>query len=173
MRILGNGVDAPFGLKPWGRQRSFRWVYVEASATAIYQFSPVYGGANGGVNIVTAEAGGVSSGYVLGTALQYRASTATAGWIMICDDPDQIYEIQGDDGSGTPAQADVNANAVMIATHTPTYRTSAIELDVSSVANTATHQLRIIGKNESDSWGAYTRYLVRINYHDSLDTTGI
>lgn len=168
MRINGTGTDRPFGCKPAGRIKSTRFVYKDASAACIYQFAPLTAEADGGV--VPAAA----AGYICGTSLQYSA-TGTAGWILMADDPEQLYEIQGDDtGTHTPSQADVGSLADLVSTHTPNLHVSAIELDTSDInqAN-ADSSFLIVGKNESDEWGQYVRYLVKIHYHQRLDTTGV
>jgi hypothetical protein len=105
----------------------------------------------------------------------YRPASV-AGYGLISDDPNQLYEIQEDSVGGalTAAAASDNANLVAGAGSTIT-AASGWQLQSSSVATTNTLQLRILrGQQRVDNTiGVNFKWLVKINLHSISSTTGV
>lgn len=97
---------------------------------------------------------------------------STGMYVLVCDDPSAIYDIQSDDDSETGGLEHVGSNADFVAgsgTNTTT-GFSSMKLDTTSATTTATLPLKIVGcVNEPghdisvNSTGL--RYLVKINMH--------
>lgn len=163
-------VDGPFGLRPVTHKNGNPWngaarhYYIPAGdATALFIGDPViivgdsndneiFGFPPGSLSEVTRATVGDTnaiSGVVIGvlpddqTSLQYRAAS-TERVLLVCDDPDVIFEIQAD---GTLTADSVGLNAVLIATHSgnTAFGISGMELDTTSdvPAADATNQLYI------------------------------
>lgn len=150
-------VDGPFGLRPVqhkngnpynGKARAY---YVPATdVTAIFIGDPViivgdsndneiFGFPPGSLSEVTQATVGDTNpitGVVIGvipddqTSLVYRAAS-TERVLMVCDDPDVLFEIQAD---GTLNADDIGLNAVLIATQSgnTVFGWSGMELDTTS-----------------------------------------
>jgi len=110
------------------------------------------------------------------TRQTYVAGTVAADIMaMVVDDPDALFQLQA---NGTLAQATLGANAALIQTTAGagTYMPSGLQLQISSVATTATLPIRIVdfvnapGSTVGD---AFTDVIVRINIHFQRQTTGI
>lgn len=91
----------------------------------------------------------------------------TAGKIIadVIDDPAQMFLIQVDE---SVAQADVGKNADVVGTGgSTTNGTSSMELDSSTIANTAALNLKIIGLYDvpGNSFGTNAVVVVKINEH--------
>jgi hypothetical protein len=137
--------------------------------------------ADGVASVVIAAAGDTLRGVVVGVvpetadSLIYRASSTTR-YLMVCDDPDIIFEIQADNGGANLALIDVGENADILVTGGSTVTgTSATELD-SSTHVTTTAQLRILGFSQrADNVPAsdYAKVLVLINEHELKSTAGV
>lgn len=164
--------DAPFGLRPVKHKGgapyngAFNLYYIPSGdSTAVFIGDPVtiVGDSNdneingfppGSLSEVartTVGDGNAISGVVVGVLASTRDSTtyrvaSTERILMVCDDPDVIYEIQAD---GTLTADDVGLNAVLIATHSGSTITgrSGIELDTTSdtPAADSSNQLYIVG----------------------------
>ena len=111
----------------------------------------------------------MSGGSILLDTPQYRAAS-TACYILVCDAPDVIYEVEAVTGSNASysfAVADVglNADASTVAGSTVT-GTSAAALNMAGAAVTATLQFKIMGvvqRPDNEITGAATKVLVKIN----------
>jgi len=110
------------------------------------------------------------------TRQTYVAGTVAADIMaMVVDDPDALFQLQA---NGTLAQATLGSNAALIQTTAgvSTYMPSGLQLQISSVATTATLPIRIVdfvnapGSTVGD---AFTDVIVRINIHFQRQTTGI
>jgi hypothetical protein len=106
--------------------------------------------------------------YVSGTV-------ATDIMAMVVDDPDALFQLQA---NGTLAQASLGANAAIIQTvaGAGTYMPSGLQLQISSVATTATLPVRIVdfvNAPGSTIGDAFTDVIVRINTHFQRQTSGI
>lgn len=86
--------------------------------------------------------------------------------MLVCVDLDAVYEVQGDSATAGAA-TDVGSNADLVYTHSGSTATgySGAELDVSTVATTATLQLKILGfaPTLSNEIGTNAKYMVTVN----------
>ena len=100
--------------------------------------------------------------------------TGTTAWAYVCDDPDALFEIQA---NGTLGQNALGTNAALVQTAGSTATgNSAVSLNASTIANTATLPLRIVDyvRRPGSALGdAYTDVIVRINTHFNRSATGI
>lgn len=175
-------ADVAFGLAPvlpkGGVVQTTEYYVPASDNTALFIGDPVTiagsGDALGVPSIARSTAGSGNSitGVVVGfrpdaniVANGYRAA-ATAAYVLVCDDPEQVFEIQDDSDGGNLAVADIglNANLVAAAGSAATKR-SGFELDTSSKGAGATKQLRILGitQRADVEVGANTKVRVRIN----------
>jgi hypothetical protein len=156
---------------------SVEMFYVPASdGTALYIGDPVVkngsADAAGVAGVVMATAGGAITGVVQGfmpngtvDMAGYRAAS-TAAYVLVCTDPDLIYEIQEDGVGGQLAAADIGLNAdFIVAAGTAYNKRSGTMLDSSTKATTATLPLKIVGLSQrpGNDFGAYAKVLVKIN----------
>ncbi len=161
-------VNAPYGLRmvtDAGKQYHVKRYPVKTGVT-LYQGDPVILDASGTVDI------GTAGGALAGVAAEYRSSSSTVPDIAVYDDPDCVFEIQA---SANLVQTDVFSNA-QLATGSgdAATRRSTFKLDSSTIATTATHQLKILGYSKvgTNAYGSYCRALVRINNHVMKGGTG-
>ena len=165
-------ADVPNGFKPFGRLlRTNRYI---AAAT-------IYPG-----DAVTADVGGSSTsefksrviagsdtGALLGVALNY----ATVGQsVLVADDPNQMFVGQADEAE-IATNADLNYNANILSTSgNTTFKASRMEIDSSDLANTATHQLKLLGlakrQDGKNAYGAFAEVIFIINNHLYKGGTG-
>lgn len=97
----------------------------------------------------------------------YRAAS-TQRIIMVCDDPNALFEIQEASGGTALTANDIglNANFVVAAGSLATGQ-SGVELDNSTEAATNTLDLKIVGfvRRADNAIGENAKWLVRINRH--------
>lgn len=180
-------ADTPFGLRPKrdvsGRPYSGSVnAYSTASGdgTAIFVGDPVklsgtsqvIGGATY-ADVDQAATGDIVVGVVVAVlpatreSLIYRAAS-TVRILLVCDDPNVLFEIQEVSG-GTPlAAADIGLNAnFVVGSGSTSNGQSGVELNNSGEANTATLDLKIVGlvNREDNAIGEHAKWLVRINRH--------
>lgn len=171
-----------------------RKYYVPASdGTALFEGDPVIlaGSADAkgipAVTRATAGSAGRITGVVCGIANDetlpasndmleqgYRPAS-TAGYVLVCDDPNVLYEIQEDSAGGALAAADIGLNADLASGSGSTYtRKSGFMLDTSTKATTATLQLRIIGLEQrpDNEFGDNAKVLVAINLPTETGAAG-
>ncbi len=179
-------------------------IYATAAAdgTALFVGDPVKLAADGnaqGIQLVTkATAGAAALGVVVGvinTKLDPVAGTmsggsisldtpvyrpaSTAQYVLVCDAPDVVYEVEAVTGSNASysfAVADVGQNADLstVAGSTVT-GTSAAALDMATKNTTATLQWKILGvvqRPDNEITGASTKVLVKINNAQMAAGTG-
>lgn len=178
-------VNTPFGLKPIreagsGTHNGGVNMYYHASSdgTALYVGDPVLktGSADGaGVPAVArAAAAGAITGVVVGfvpngtTDMAGYGAASTAYYLLVCDDPDTLFEIQEDGDGGNLAATDIGLNADIIVAAGNSYSLkSGVMLDTSTKATTATLPLKIVGLSErvGSVIGAYAKVRVKINNH--------
>lgn len=162
--------------------------------TALYVGDPVIivtasADANGIQTVARATAG--ATNYVLGPMVGIVGSdgipvtrengifhpASTAGYILVADDPDLLFEIQEDGVGGAMAAGAAGRNADLIAGTAPNAAGfSGWMLDSNTVATGNTLQLRIVGPSERvDNVIAedYAKWLVAINLHVMRNLTGI
>jgi hypothetical protein len=160
--------------------------YVPASdGTAIFMGDFVKSGgtadADGVASVAQAAAGDTIRGVVVGVvpdtadSLIYRAAS-TLRYVLVCDDPDIIFEIQEDAVGATTALVDVGENAdIIVAAGSTTTGTSGMQLD-SSTHTASSAQLRILGfaqRPDNEPASANAKLLVLINEHELKSTSGV
>lgn len=99
-------------------------------------------------------------------ALYRPASTLT--YATVCVDPNALYEVQVDDDAYTFAITDVGLNAdILVGSGSTATGASAVELDASTLANTAGLQLKVLGmvQRADNAVGDYAKVIVKINQH--------
>lgn len=178
-------VDKAFGLRPLGNlsatgaQKQYGYEIADNQSGAIYQgdLVTVYDGYL--VKFLPAShtaAVGVFNGcnYIDPTTGKptwknfYPGSVnITAGKIMadVIDDPSQLFTIQADEDI---VQADIGKNADVVGTGgSTTTGVSTMELDSSTIANTAALNLKIVGLYNApgNALGEFAVVVVKINEH--------
>lgn len=178
-------VDKAFGLRPLGNlsatgaQKQYGYEIADNQSGAIYQgdLVTVYDGYL--VKFLPAThtaAVGVFNGcnYIDPTTGKptwknfYPGSVnITAGKIMadVIDDPSQLFTIQADEDI---VQADIGKNADVVGTGgSTTTGVSTMELDSSTIANTAALNLKIVGLYNApgNALGEFAVVVVKINEH--------
>ena len=178
-------IDKAFGLRPQGNlsatggQKQFSYEIADNQAGAIFQgdLVTVYDGflvqfdpathtaavvVFNGCNYVDPTTGKPTfSNYYPGSV------NITQGVISaeVLDDPNQLFTIQADEDI---VQADIGKNAdVVVGTGNTTTGVSAMELDSSTVANTAALNLKIVGfySLPGNETGTNAVVVVKINEH--------
>lgn len=178
-------IDKPYGLRAMGNlsatgaQKQFGYEIADNQAGAIYKgdlvtlydgyivkFAPATHtaavGVFNGCNYIDPTSGKPTwSNYYPGSV------NITAGIIEadVIDDPNQLFTIQADEDI---EQSDIGKNADVIGTGgSTTNGLSSMELDSSTIANTAALNLKIVGvfKTPGNSLGDYCQVVVKINEH--------
>jgi len=206
---MASNIDAPFGLRPYNllgsapNSNGLTPYKVQVSATAgsssaIYQGDMVIPLTNGLVDVSAADGGsvailGVMAGceyidlsgkpkfdnFYPGTSLLKSGTEAT---VFVYDNPNQVYEIQGDATltNVATAQALVHSNAegAGFGSTTGNSNISTGELSVASAgATTNTDNFRVVGLkdgfNDIDVASAGVRFLVKLNLPFHSATTGL
>ena len=178
-------IDKAFGLRPQGNlsatggQKQFSYEIADNQAGAIFQgdLVTVYDGFLVQFDPATHTAAvGVFNGcnYVDPTTGKPTFSNFYPGSVNITqgvisaevlDDPNQLFTIQADEDI---VQADIGKNAdVVVGTGNTTTGVSAMELDSSTVANTAALNLKIVGfyPLPGNETGTNAVVVVKINEH--------
>ena len=178
-------VDKPFGLRPIGNlsatgaQKQYGYEIEDNQAGAIYQgdlvtivggyvvkFAPgTHAAALGvfnGCNYIDP-----STGKPTWKNFYPGSVNITAGIIQadVIDDPNQLFLIQADEDI---VKADIGKNADVIGTGgSSTTGLSTMELDSSTIADTAALNLKIVGlwNAPDNSFGDYAVVVVKINEH--------
>lgn len=136
--------------------------------------------AAGGNYILGAMVGVVSAGNPVVAVtrdmpLYHQASTA--GYILVADDPDLLFEVQEDGVGGAMGIGAASRNVDLISgTGSTTTGYSGFLLDSNTLATTATLQMRIvepIEREDNDPTLTYAKWLCSINLHQHIRTTGI
>jgi hypothetical protein len=108
----------------------------------------------------------------VGVAMNYSAA---AGKVLVADHPDQLFVGQVA-GSEVDAQTDLGLNcSAIVAAGNSTYRRSGMEIDGSTLATTATLELKLIRilPAVDNALGANAKCVVRINNHQNGSGTGV
>jgi hypothetical protein len=151
------------GAKPFGRGYQANTYKAEST---IYPNDFVKQNAAGTVEPATA------TGAIKGVAAHYAAAGAD---VLVWDHPDQLFMIQADD-STVDAQTDIGLNYdIVCGTPNATYKTSAMQLDASTQATTATLPLKLlkIVAAPNNALGNLVKCVVRINNHQNAGGTGV
>ena len=107
---------------------------------------------------------------------QYHVAS-TAGYIMVHDDPELLFEIQEDSVGGVMTVGAAGRNADLIAGNGSTVTGwSGWMLDSSTLNTTNTLQLRVeapVARVDNDPTADYAKWLVSINLHSRRNLTGV
>lgn len=153
------------------------------NATAVFVGDPVKldstgdttaagGKALGIQSVVPAGVGDAVLGVVVGFAVdplnlntpQYRAASV-GRYVLVTDDPNQLFEVQTSNGVLPLSAVGLNANIANAGGSLQT-GSSGVTLDTSTAATTSTLSLRIIGfsqKVDNDNTSANAKVIVKIN----------
>lgn len=199
-------TSKPQGLKPVGYLNGSPWngqariYYVPATnATALYVGDPVTrltadADANGIPSVSIGVAGSAICGVIVGVlptaaSVTLQGTTidltrrslpvSTAGYVLVADDPNILFEIEEGTAAGaagtalTAAAIGNNANFVVTAP-SATYMDSATLLDNTTEATTATLNLKImsLAQREDNAFGTRAKWIVKINNHQYGSSTG-
>ena len=107
---------------------------------------------------------------------QFYRPASTAMYVYVIDSPFVVYEIQEDSGGGSVAAASVGLNCeVIVGSGNTTTGLSAMELDTSEVATTATLPMQILRlvDREDNAIGTHAKWLVRLNTASLNHATGL
>lgn len=141
------------------------------------------GKAKGIRTVVQATATGAVVGAIVGLEIdptnlntpQYRAGS-TGRYVWVADDPNLLYEAQEDAVGGALAVADVGLNVdFIVGTGSTTTGASAMQIDTSTKATTATLPLKIVEfaqREDNEVGSANAKVLVKINNHQLASHTG-
>lgn len=178
-------IDKAFGLRPQGNlsatggQKQFGYTIATNQAGAIFkgdlvtvfdgflvQFNPAAHtaavGVFNGCNFVDPTTGTPTFSNFYPGSVNVTQGTIVAD---VLDDPNQLFTIQADEDI---VQADIGKNAdVTVGTGNSTTGVSAMELDSSTVANTAALNLKIVGfyPLPGNATGTNAVVVVKINEH--------
>lgn len=161
-------------------------IYTTAAgdATAIFVGDPVISsGTSQTVNGVVypdvdqAATGDVITGVVVAVLPDTRDSTvhraaSTLRRLLVCDDPNVLFEIQEVSGGTALTANDIGLNAnFVVAAGSATTGLSGVELNNGTEATTNTLDLKIIGLSPKidNEIGEHAKWLVRINRHRYAD----
>lgn len=99
-------------------------------------------------------------------------TTLTSQYILVCDDPDVVFEAQCNVGF---AVTDMSANADFVAAAANTLGTSQFEVDSTSFGVGNTKQLKVIGlsRKVNNEVGTNAKILVMFNLHSQRNALGV
>lgn len=188
-------VNAPAGLVPVGYLNGAPWTgggrtyFIASTDTNAYAIGdPVVlsgdGDGNGVPGITLATAG--ASNLVLGPILSAGGiveggayadpsninttiipATKTKGYyVLVADDPRTLFEIQ-DSGDGTPLASTNIGNTANLKSGTNSGYLSGWQLTDTGPGTGSTGQVQLLGlaRKANNAYGAYAKWLVRINQH--------
>lgn len=125
-------------------------------------------------NVVTGvivSAGGLKNGGFMADPTNLNTTVIPATklknyYVMVCDDPNVCFEIQEGGAGAALAKTDMGNNFNLVS-GTNSGFLSGWMLDNASAANTATLQLKLLGlvQRQGNTFGAYAKWLVKINNH--------
>lgn len=183
-------VDAPFGFRPVRVEGSSEipvtTYYVPASdGTALFIGDPVIltgsSDSNGVAAVTRATAG--SSSYVTGVVVAVKPVTdestiyreaSTERYVVVADNPYQVFEVQQDSDSATPAVTDVGNTVDFIAAAGDTvYGKSKFELDTSNIGTGDQFVIEGFVQSSDNEVGNFAKVYGRFNLHQKRNTTGV
>lgn len=190
-------VNSPFGLAPIGlaaggevRTNVFaQYTIASALNATIDQFSPVV--LTGTDTNITAGAG--TGEYLIGSFLgveyidAYGTPQFKRNWVaatpiksgtvakaIVADDPNTLFEIQGNSESWAAADIGLNVD-YSVGTRNATINRAGTVAVRTGIAGTATLMLRLLELSReitTNDFGAYARLIVKINAHRYATATG-
>lgn len=131
------------------------------------------------VGVLASVPYGISlQGATLDLANTYVPATKTRDYyVLVADDPSTIFEVQGDGTATNQVAANVNKNcSLTVAAPTAPGQWSATVVASSTINTTNTLNIRLMGlvQKSDNAFGAYARWLCKINLHElTVGTTGI
>lgn len=165
-------VDLPSGFKPYGR---IYHVGIYTAGGTIYPGDGVKFDA-GDANTTEFE-GRVVAATAAAAMCGVAANYATAGQkVRVYDDPQQLF-IGQCDGADFDSNADLSLNASILATGgNSTYRASRMEIDSSTLATTATLEVKVLRflrrHDDKNAMGEFAQVVFKINNHQLGSSTG-
>ena len=188
-------IDAAFGLRPiakvgsapGGTTGTTKYSIADNQSTAIFTGDPVKYKNDGTVEVATASDAllGVFMGCFYTdpttgkpTFRNYFPASLSPGDAIafVADDPDQMFVVQQDSVGSNLVAADLNLNANLIfGTGSTTTGVSGVEIDSSTGAATATHQVRLIDFYDipsNDATANNSELVIKINNHSLNGGTG-
>ena len=197
--------NQPFGLAPVQYRSGAPWngacrrYYIPAAdANAYYIGSPVISlagsDANGVPGVVVAAAGSTIRGVIIGveqaapeavsllatdlplSRVNVPATKTRDYYVYVVDDPDVIFECQGDATATnqTAANANKNAQLTIAAPSNTLLPFSATVINSATIAVTQGHNIKLMGlsqKRPATEFGAYAVWLCMINQHELMGNT--
>lgn len=198
-------ANAPFGLNPvmsrsaaeWNAQIVRRYI-PSANGNAFYIGSPVISAANSDANGVpavdVAAAGSTIRGVVVGVEIAPVGGVSLQGpdlalsrlnvpatktrdyYVHVCEDPDTIFEVQGDLTATNQVAANANKNCqlTIAAPSDVTMPMSATVINSGTIATTQGHNIRLMGLSQRrplNGFGAFAVWLCLINQHELMGNT--
>lgn len=120
---------------------------------------------------IVSGAGALTYGGVYGvpadSPIVIPATKSRNYYVLVCDDPNVIFEIQEEDAGTAFTAAEVGLNANLSSGVNNGY-VSGWEIDTTGVASGATIQLKLLGlspKVNGNAFGDWAKWLVLINQH--------
>ena len=188
-------IDAAFGLRPiakvgsapGGTTGTTKYSIGDNQSTAIFTGDPVKYKNDGTVEVATASDPllGVFMGCFYTdpttgkpTFRNYFPASLSPGDAIafVADDPDQMFVVQQDSVGSNLVAADLNLNANLIfGAGSTTTGVSGVEIDSSTGAATATHQVRLIDFYDipsNDATANNSELVIKINNHSLNGGTG-
>lgn len=184
------------GGSPWnGQARTYYIPSTDSNAYAIgdpVKTLSTGGDANGvpGVTIAVAGASNAIRGVIVGIgayeggmfvpsfldSIVIPATKTRAYYVMVVDDPAVMFSVQEADASGSPLTAANCGQNINLLAGANNGFISGWQLDNTTVANTATLQMRLWGliRTIDNAFGAQAKWLCTINQHElALGTAGV
>lgn len=187
-------ANSATGLTPRRLRNGAPWVgplrtyyHPATDATALFIGDPVIiaGSADADGVPTATRATAASAGRITGVVVGFQpdpvvnaagyGAASTAFYVLVCDDPEVLFEIQEDSVGGALAATSVGLNADLIAASgSSATKMSGFMLDSSTAATTATLQLRIVEleRRADNEIGNYAKWLVAINLPTETGAVG-
>ena len=187
-------ANTPFGFSPiiYGtsgvNNQQVRVYWIPSTDTSAYYIGDVVktaagSDANGTNKIAKCASGDTPRGVLMGvlqanpnsptlvgtnidlTITSVPATKTADYYVMVNDDPDQVYVIQGDSTTFTSADANKNASYTVA---TPSYANQLSASVLTSTTTSSTAALKIVGFEQipGTTIGAYARFMVIFNQHE-------
>lgn len=155
--------DQPIGFRPYGGIKRARYYDIDATTTMF--INDLLNMENDGYP----DQAAADDKCIIGISNVYRTSSATAGQIVVFDDPAQLYVAQADGADFSSQTVCGNNCDIIVGTGSSTTGLSAMEIDSSEVTAGAAsvHLLKrakdtVIGAN---AWGANVNMICYVYEH--------
>lgn len=128
-------------------------------------------GTGNAITGVVVSAGGLKNGGFMADPTNLNTTVIPATktknyYVMVCDDPNVLFEVQEDSVGNNLAKTDLGNNFNLVSGTNSGYM-SGWMLDSSTAATTATLQLKLVrlAQRSDNAIGQYGKWLVKINNH--------